>query len=55
VAPIRDPSADSWVDERLEYRFSARVDRPNANVTLRAPTFEGGRIDWYAFDYDATP
>ena len=55
VAPIRDSDADSWVDERLEYRFSARVDKSNANITLRAPAFEGGRIDWYAFDYDATP
>jgi len=55
VAPIRDPGSDSWIDERLEYRFSARLDRPNADLTLRAPSFEGGRVDWYAFDYDAHP
>jgi hypothetical protein len=52
VAPLRDSTSDSWVDERLEYRFSARVDQPNAKITLRAPAFEGGRVDWYTFDND---
>jgi hypothetical protein len=52
VAPLRDADADSWVDERLEYRFGVRIDRAQESVTLRAPSFEGGRVDWFAFDYD---
>jgi hypothetical protein len=52
VAPIRNPDADSWIDDRLEYRFSVRLDRPNDDVTLRAPSFGGGRVDWFDFDHD---
>jgi hypothetical protein len=55
VAPVRDPDTDSWIDERLEYRFGVRLDRMQDSVTLRAPSFEGGRVDWYAFDYDPNP
>ncbi|MEP6618804.1 MAG: hypothetical protein ABJE47_05800 [bacterium] len=55
VAPLRDPDADSWIDERLEYRFSVRVDRADGDVTLRAPSFEGGRVDWHVFDRDDDP
>ncbi|MEO9036742.1 MAG: hypothetical protein ABI442_14615, partial [Gemmatimonadaceae bacterium] len=43
------------IDERLEYRFSLRIDRSQDSVTLRAPSFEGGRVDWYDFDYDQQP
>jgi hypothetical protein len=52
VAPRPDPAADSWIDGRLEYRFSVRLDRGETQAVLRAPSFEGGRVDWYAFDYD---
>lgn len=52
VAPLPDPAADSWIDDRLEYRFSVRLDRGETQAVLHAPSFEGGRVDWYAFDHD---
>jgi hypothetical protein len=52
VAPLADQAADSWIDERLEYRFSLAVARGGGQSVLRAPEFVGGTIDWYAFDYD---
>jgi hypothetical protein len=48
--PARDAADDSWIPERLEYRFSAQVGSGNDEVTLRAPLHEGGEIDWFTFD-----
>src|SRR5205085_3763541 len=53
VSPARDPSSDSWIDDRLEYRFSLGVASPDGQRVLRAPRFSGGRADWYDFDHDA--
>ena len=50
VAPPADPSEDSWVDERLEYRFRIGVAGRDGQVVLDAPAFDGGRVDWHAFD-----
>jgi hypothetical protein len=50
VAPVIDPEDDSWIPERLEYRFSLRVGAGDGQMVLRAPAFEGGFIDWHAFD-----
>lgn len=52
VSPLPDPSADSWIDERLEYRFSVRLGSRDAQTVLRAPSFGGGRVDWYDFDHE---
>lgn len=53
VSPLPDPSAaDSWIDERLEYRFSVRLGPRDAQTVLRAPSFGGGRVDWYDFDHE---
>ena len=51
VSPKPDPNTNSWMDDRLEYRFSVRLDRAD-QAALRAPSFEGGRVDWYCFDLD---
>jgi hypothetical protein len=52
VAPVIDPADDCWIPERLEYRFSLRVGGGDQQLVLRAPAFDGGVVDWYAFDYD---
>jgi hypothetical protein len=49
--PAPDATSDCWIDERLEYRFSLTT---RSGLTLRAPEFGGGRVDWYDFDHDAT-
>ena len=53
IAPEPDPAQDCWIDERLEYRFSLGVSGAAGQLTLRAPAFGGGRVDWYDFDRDA--
>jgi hypothetical protein len=50
VAPTTDPADDCWDPERLEYRFSVRVGAGAGQLVMRASAFEGGAIDWYAFD-----
>ncbi|HVJ72543.1 MAG TPA: peptidoglycan-binding protein [Casimicrobiaceae bacterium] len=52
VAPL-PTEKDSWIDARLEHRFSVRLGEGPAAEVLRAPSFGGGRVDWYAFDHDA--
>jgi hypothetical protein len=53
VSPQPDPSADSWVTDRLEYRFSIAVAGSGGGQTvLRAPQFGGGKVDWYVFEHD---
>ncbi len=44
-----DPN--SWIDERIEYRFSVRVGEPDTQRVFSAPLHEGGAIDWYSFDH----
>jgi hypothetical protein len=46
VAPVPDPAADCWVDERLEYRFGLEA----GSHTFTAPAFGGGRADWYTVE-----
>jgi hypothetical protein len=46
VAPLPDPAADCWIDERLEYRFELTA----GGQTFAAPGFGGGRVDWYDVD-----
>ena len=46
---------DSWVPDRLEYRFSIRAGDaagPGSGTVFRAPTHVGGAIDWYSVDHD---
>lgn len=50
VAPPVAEEVDSWIDERLEYRFSVRVGDADTQQVFRAPLHEGGAIDWYSFD-----
>ena len=44
-------ASDSWIGERIEYRFSIRVGGGETQRVLTAPLHEGGAIDWYSFDF----
>jgi hypothetical protein len=51
VSPRATADADSWIPERLEYRFSLRVGDAGEQRVFEAPLHEGGEIDWYSFDH----
>jgi hypothetical protein len=51
VSPPTSEPAESWIPERLEYRFSVRAGDGDAQRVLTAPLHEGGAIDWYSFDH----
>jgi hypothetical protein len=52
VSPRADEASDSWLAERLEYRFSIRAGNAGGARVFAAPLHEGGHIDWYTFDHD---
>ena len=43
---------DTWTDERFEYSFSAAASTNDGEVVLAASEYNGGHLDWYAFDVD---
>jgi hypothetical protein len=51
VSPLAADAAESWISERIEYRFSIRTGSGDTQRVLTAPVHEGGAIDWYSFDY----
>jgi peptidoglycan hydrolase-like protein with peptidoglycan-binding domain len=53
VSPRAADTPDSWVGDRLEYRFSVAMRDNDREIVLRAPAFDGGPVDWYAFDQAA--
>src|SRR3954447_11685587 len=52
VAPLRDPTQESWVEDRLESRFSLGATTTDGPLVFRAPAFGGGGIQWYDVDHD---
>jgi hypothetical protein len=44
------PSGETWVDDRLEHRFSLSAAGPGGEVVVSAAGYPGGHLDWYAFD-----
>lgn len=49
-APPRTGSA--WQNERINYRFGVSAWNGTGELGLSAEDYIGGRLDWYAFDYD---
>ena len=45
---------ETWVQDRLEHRFSVTADTPNQRVTLGAGQYPGGHLDWHAFNVSGT-
>ncbi len=52
VVPEVSAPDGSWIDDRLEYRFSVGVAGTDGQRVLRAPAFGGGRVDWWCLDQD---
>ncbi len=48
------PTGETWVQDRLEHRFTVTADTPNQRVVLGAGEYPGGHLDWHAFDISAT-
>lgn len=48
-------AGDCWVTDRLEYRFAVAAAAPEGEVTLTAPAYTGGRLDWQDLDLDPDP
>jgi hypothetical protein len=48
-APEGDGVAASWQTERLEYAFAVGARRGDGAVSLPAPEYGGGRLDWHSF------
>jgi hypothetical protein len=50
AALFNEPHADSaWVRDQLEYDFSVGSETDASELTLHAPEFGGGELDWYSF------
>lgn len=51
------PERSAWKPARMEYEFAVGADRGGQQVTLGAPAYDGGRLDWHSFVVDdkATP
>lgn len=49
-----EPDEDelAWEDDRLEYAFDVSTRGDGRETVLSAEEYEGGRLDWYAFDVD---
>lgn len=51
------PRPEAWQSDRLAYRFAVAAPAPapddDGEIVLSAPAFQGGRLDWHAFDVDA--
>lgn len=42
-------TASAWLPERMEYTFAVAAHPQAAEVTLSAPEYHGGRLDWDTF------
>lgn len=47
---FNEPNADSaWQNTQLDYDFTLGSPAPAQNISLNAPSFPGGHLDWYSF------
>ena len=46
-------AGESWLTDRLEYRFAVGTSTSAGEITLAAPEYTGGRLDWHDLDIDA--
>ena len=49
-----EPNADSaWQNTQLDYDFSLGSPATNQSISLNAPEFPGGHLDWYSFAFES--
>lgn len=46
-------SDSAWQDTELDYDFALGSPAPGRDLLLSAPSFPGGRLDWYSFALEA--
>lgn len=44
------PEAKTWDQNQLAHKFKLTSSKTNPNVTLEAPDYQSGHLDWYSFD-----
>ena len=50
-----EPAGETaWQSQQLSYNFSLGSPAPDRNITLQAPDFRGGHLDWYSFGLNET-
>jgi hypothetical protein len=50
-----EPTTDNpWQSQNLDYEFALGSPAPEETITLEAPEFPGGHLDWYSFSLDET-
>jgi hypothetical protein len=50
-----EPASDnSWQSQNLDYKFALGSPGADETITLEAPEFPGGHLDWYSFSLDET-
>jgi hypothetical protein len=49
-----DDVADAWSPSRMEHTFRVRASTDEGPLTLVASEHDGGHLDWYSFDVEAT-
>lgn len=47
---VPDGAAEAWTAERMEYAFALAAPTSGGELVLAAPEYQGGHLDWYAFD-----
>ena len=49
-ALIGEPAAGAWDERRLAYTLTVEAPAPESGVRLVAADYQGGSLDWWAFD-----
>ena len=50
-----EPTTDNpWQSQNLDYEFALGSPGTDETITLEAPEFPGGHLDWYSFSLDET-
>jgi hypothetical protein len=52
---IADTESSAWLQESLEYRFKVHAPAGGEEITLSAPSYRSGELDWYTFDVEQVP
>lgn len=47
--------AGAWRDREQDYRFGISAETETGAIELRAPSYPGGRLDWYDFELHSLP
>jgi hypothetical protein len=52
---ISDSEPSAWIQDSLEYQFRVHAPSGDENITLSAPSYQNGELDWYTCDLESFP